>query len=71
MLGLGGVTWIPTSVAAVTASETSSDVTPLKVALMWVAPVPAAKAKPLEPDALLMVATAEFEDDQVDACVRF
>src|SRR4029077_15331193 len=70
MLGLGGVTWIDTSVAAVTVSGAASEVTPLTLALMLVDPVPAAEARPLEPDALLIVATVLSDEPQVTTEVR-
>src|SRR4029077_18907238 len=70
MLGLGGVTWIDASVAAVTASDTAGDTIPPRVALTLVDPMPAAGASPVEPDALLIVATAGSEDDQVTVWVR-
>ena len=69
--GLGGVTWIEASVAVVTVRAAFGEVTPPKLALTEVAPVVAAVARPLDPDALLMVATAIFEDAQVTDEVRF
>src|SRR5215831_6608048 len=70
MLGLGGVTWSEASVAAVTVSVTPGEVIPLKVAPMLVEPMPPADASPNVPPALLIVATAGVDDDQVAACVR-
>jgi hypothetical protein len=53
--------------AAVTLSATEFEVTPFCAALIFVVPVPAAVAKP----EALMVATEEFDDDQVTELVRF
>ena len=44
--GLGGVTWIDTSVAAVTVSTAFGEVTPLRDALMLLVPTPEAVATP-------------------------
>src|ERR1043165_2790943 len=68
--GLGGVTWIDTSVAAVTVSTALGEVTPLGVALMLLAPTPEAVATPLDPPALLMLATLALSDAQVTVVVR-
>src|SRR5690242_17040758 len=68
--GLGGVTWIDTSVAAVTVSTALGEVTPLRAALMLLVPTPAAVATPLEPPALLMLATLALSEAQVTAVVR-
>jgi hypothetical protein len=70
MLGLGGVTWIDTSVAGVTAKVAAGEVTSPEAAVMLLVPTPAARPRPFDPGALLMVATAAFEDDQVTADVR-
>ena len=71
MPGPGGVTWIDTSVAAVTVSVELGEVTPLRVALMLLVPSAAAEASPFDPAALLMLATLPSEDAQVTADVRF
>jgi hypothetical protein len=70
MLGLAGVTVMDTSVAAVTVSVVDPDVLP-NVAVMVVAPADADVARPLEPDALLMVATPAVNEFQVTDVVRF
>ena len=56
MLGLGGVTAIDTSVAAVTVSVAAGETTRPEEAVISVVPTPTAVAKPLEPTALLMLA---------------
>src|SRR5262249_24182896 len=70
MLGPGGVTWIDTSVAAVTVSMAAGEVMPFRLALMCVAPIPVAVAEPAEPAALVTVATAAFEESQLTCEVR-
>ena len=69
-LGLGGVTWIDTSVAAVTVSVAPGEVTPLKLALMEADPTPVAAARPKDPAALLTLATLPSEEAQVTVAVR-
>src|SRR5215467_2902385 len=70
MLAAFGVTWIETSAAVVTVSVVPGELTPLKLAPMLVMPTPDAEASPLEPAALLMLATLPFEEAQVTAAVR-
>ena len=70
MLGVGGVTWIYTSVAAVTVSDAAGELTPLRLAVICVEPTPFASARPAEPPALPIVATAGFEEAQVTCEVR-
>jgi hypothetical protein len=70
MLGLAGVTVMDTSVAAVTVSVVDPDAPP-NIAVMVVAPADADVARPLEPDALLMVATPAVNEFQVTDVVRF
>ena len=70
MLGLGGVTWSDASVAAVTVRLASGEVTPLRAALMCVDPTALASASPVEPAALLIVATAGSDEDHVTCEVR-
>jgi hypothetical protein len=64
------VTWIADSVAAVTVSVASGEVTLPRLALMLAEPNPAADARPLEPGALLMLVMVESDDDQVTVEVR-
>jgi hypothetical protein len=68
--GAGGVTEIETRVAALTIRVTDGEVTPPTAALIEVAPTPVAFAKPLEPLALLRVATVEAVELQVADLVR-
>ncbi len=71
MLGFTGVTVIDVITAGVTVSvAVGLDVTPENTAEMAVDPSPTEVASPFEPRALLMVATAAFEDDQVAHVVR-
>ena len=70
MLGLGGITAMDTSVAAVTV-KLVEPVTAPSVAVILVKPGLAALASPLEPAALLMVAIAGADDVQVTVVVRF
>ncbi len=58
------------SVAAVTVSVVAA-LTPLIVAVIVVEPVPMHVANPLEPEALLIVATAAFEETHDTEVVRF
>ena len=69
MLGVAGVTWIDTNVAAVTVRVVLPVIVPL-VAEMVVVPTLAAVASPLVPAVLLIVATAGLEEAQVTCCVR-
>ena len=59
-----------TSVAIVTVSVAVPVMNGLAVAVIVVLPAPNEVATPLEPAALLMVATAAFEDVQVMDAVR-
>jgi hypothetical protein len=70
ILGLGGVTWIDTSVAAVTVSPVLPEIAPL-VAVMVVPPCATELARPCEPLALLMVAAVVSLEAQVTWVVRF
>ena len=70
MLGLVGVTAMDTSVAEVTVSVVDPDLLP-DVAVIVVEPAAAAVASPLEPAALLMVATPVLDEFQVTDAVRF
>jgi len=70
MLGLVGVTDMDTSVAGVTVSVVDPDILP-DVAVIVVEPTATDVAKPLEPAALLMVATLPVNEPQVTAVVRF
>ena len=68
--GLVGVTPIDTNTAGVTLSVVESEMSP-SVALTVVAPMLKELARPLEPAALEMVATAVFEEAQVTKVVKF
>ena len=68
MLGLVGVTAMDTSFAAVTVRVVKLEIAPM-VAVMVVVPVAALVAMPLLPEALEMVATEFFFDDQVTVAV--
>jgi hypothetical protein len=70
MLGLVGVTAMDTSVAGVTVRVVEPDILP-DFAVTVVEPVATEVANPLEPAALLMVATAAADELQVTAAVRF
>ena len=70
MLGLDGVTAIDTSVAGVTVNVTAPELTEPSVALTCALPVAALEARPCEPEALLIVATAVLLEDQVTWLVR-
>ena len=59
-----------TSVAAVTVNVVLPEISP-DVAVIVVRPTDAEAAKPLEPAALLMVATAGAEELQITVDVRF
>jgi hypothetical protein len=70
MLGFVGVTARDTSVAAVTVRVVDPDMFP-DVAVIVVVPAATEAAEPLEPSALLMVATPALDELQVTAFVRF
>jgi hypothetical protein len=70
MLGFAGVTEMDTSVAGVTVRVVVPDTVPDE-AVIVVAPVDADVAKPLEPAALLIVATAVVEEYHATISVRF
>jgi hypothetical protein len=70
MLGLVGVTAIDTRVAEVTVSVVDPGIPP-SVAVIVVEPAATEVAKPLEPAALLMVATPAADGLQATAVVRF
>ena len=64
MLGIGGVTAMETSLAADTVNLTGAEVIPPMAAVMALVPAATEVARPLEPVALLIVATdvvAEFQ----------
>ncbi len=69
MLGLVGFTAMDTSVAEVTVSVIDPAILP-DVAVIVVEPAATEVANPLEPDALLMAATAEVDELQVTVIVR-
>jgi len=69
MLGLVGVTDMDTSVAGVTVSVVDPDMLP-DAAVIVVEPAATDVAKPLEPAALLIVATPPVNEPQVTAVVR-
>jgi hypothetical protein len=71
ILGAGGVIPIDTSVAAVTVKATAGEVMPLAVAVMLLVPTVAEVARPLVPEALLIVATEGMADAQVTEVVKF
>jgi hypothetical protein len=68
-LGVAGVILIDVSVAVVTVSAVLPDTAP-SVAIMVVLPAERALTRPLVPAALLVVATAVFDDDHVTVVVR-
>ena len=70
MTGVGGVTSIEASVAALTVSAAAGAVTPPRLAVTSVEPAPAEVARPLEPAALLILATVLFVEFQVTTLVR-
>ncbi len=70
MLGLVGVIAMDTSVAGVTVRAVDPDMLP-DVAVIVVDPVATAVANPLEPAALLIVATPVLDELQVTAVVKF
>jgi hypothetical protein len=69
MLGSVGVTVRDTSIGGVTVSVIEADILP-DVAVIVVRPIAAGVARPLEPAALLMAATAEEEELQLTDAVR-
>jgi hypothetical protein len=69
MLGFVGATWIDTSVAEVTVSVVLPKIVP-EVAVIVVGPAATAVARPLEPTALLTVATVVDEELQTADAVR-
>ena len=72
MLGLAGVIEIDTSVAGVTVSVVLPDMLVAgSMAVIVAEPVPAAVAKPLEPDTLLTLATLVDDEFQVTDVVIF
>ena len=70
ILGRAGVTPIETSVAAATVSVVLPDTAP-RVAVIAVLPTLTVAARPREPVALLIVATAGVPEDHVTVVVRF
>ena len=70
MLGAGGVIAIDTNVAAVTVKGTDWEVIPTTAAVMLLVPAVAEVASPLDPVALLIVATAGVADTQVAEVVK-
>ena len=70
MLGLVGVIVMDISVAVVTVKVVDPEMLP-DTAVIVVEPVAAAVADPLEPVALLIVATPVLEELQVAEAVRF
>src|SRR5262245_31238660 len=69
MLGAAGVTPIDARVAAVTVSVVDPEITP-RVAVIVVEPRPPAVARPSEPAAPEIVATAVSDEDQATDAVR-
>ncbi len=69
-LGFAGVTWMLTTTAGVTANGALPEIVP-DVAVMVVAPTPAANAAPCEPVALLIVEVAVLEELHRAVVVRF
>jgi hypothetical protein len=65
-----GVTAIDVSVAAVTVRSADPDMPP-DVAVIIVVPAATEVARPLEPDALLIVATPALDELQTTVVVRF
>jgi hypothetical protein len=70
MLGFAGLIEMDTSVAGVTVRPADPDMLP-DAAVTVVEPVATAATKPLEPAALLTVATPTLDELQVTAAVRF
>ncbi len=71
MLGVGGVTEIDANVAGVTVKVTGVEAMLPTAAVILLLPVARVLARPLEPAALLMVATEFVADAQVTDVVRF
>ena len=71
ILGWIDVTVIDTNAAGVTVNVTAGEVMPLIAAVMLLVPIVAEVARPLEPAALLIVATAGVADAQVTDVVKF
>ena len=69
MLGSVGVTVRDTSIGGVTVSVLEADILP-NVAVIVVSPAAAGVARPLEPAALLMAATAEEDELQLTDAIR-
>jgi hypothetical protein len=69
MLGLVGVIAMDTSVAGVTVRVVDPDMPP-EVAVIVVDPVATEKADPLEPAALLIVATVRSDELQATSVVK-
>ena len=67
MEGLGGVTAMDDSVAAVTVSTSMGEVTPLRLAVMLLVPTPVLVARPPE----AMVATVVVTEFHVTVLVMF
>ena len=65
MLGVGGVIAIDTNVAGVTVKVTGAEVIPPIAAVMLLLPAATDVARPLEPAALLIVATDAVAEAQV------
>jgi hypothetical protein len=70
MVAADGVSWMDTRVAAVTVSAAPGEVIPLKLAVILLEPGATAEAMPLDPAALLMLATAGLDEFQVTTAVR-
>ena len=71
ILGLIDVTVIETNVAGDTVKVTGAEVMPPIAAVMLVVPAATEVARPLEPAALLIVATEVVADAQVTEVVKF
>ena len=71
MLGVGGVTAIDTNVAGDTVKVSGAEVMAPIAAVMLVVPAATEVARPLEPAALLIVATEVVADAQVTEVVKF
>ena len=71
MLGLGGVIAIETNVAGDTVKVTGAEVMAPIAAVMRLVPAATEEARPLEPAALLIIATEVVADAQVTEVVTF
>jgi hypothetical protein len=71
MVTFAGVTAMDTSVALAPVSAVVHEIWLVAAAVIVVEPTPATVASPWDPAALLIVATAEADEDQVAADVRF